>query len=241
MENRKIVGHDEWLQARQEHLAKEKEFTQMRDELSRARQNMPWVKIDKEYVFEGATGTQTLTDLFDGCSQLMVYHFMFHPDWKEGCKSCSFIADNYNGSSVHLRARDVAFVTVSRAPLSKLEAYRQRMGWDFKWVSSENTDFNADYHVSFTDAEIKRGDAYYNYRNKGFPFPEGPGLSVFYRDPDGTVYHTYSCYGRGLDILIGTYNYLDLVPKGRDEEDLSYSMGWIRHHDRYGQDDPGFE
>ena len=243
MKHRNVVSRDEWLQARQAHLVKEKEFTRMRDELTRDRQAVPWVKVDETYGFDGANGPETLSELFDGCSQLMVSHFMFHPDWEQGCKSCSFIADNYDGSSVHLRARDVAFVAVSRAPLAKLEAYKQRMGWDFKWVSSENTAFNKDYHVTFTDAEVTSGDAFYNYRNNGFPFPEAPGMSVFYKDADGTVYHTYSCYGRGLDLLIGTYNYLDLVPKGRDEQQLPYTMEWIRHHDRYGKDesDPGFQ
>ena len=240
MKKRKVVSREEWLEARQRHLAREKEFTRMRDELTQHRQELPWVKVEKDYEFRGSGGTETLADLFGDHSQLIVYHFMFHPDWTQGCKSCSLLADNYQGSPVHLAARDVAFVTISRAPLEKLHAYRERMGWDFKWVSSANTDFNRDFHVSFSDEELESAEAYYNYRKGGFPVSEGPGLSVFCKEQDGSIYHTYSCYGRGLDLLIGTYNFLDLVPRGRDEDELPYGMAWIRHHDRYGEEDVGF-
>ena len=227
-----IVSHEEWLEARKGLLQKEKEFTRLRDELTEQRRGLPWERVDGEYVFDGPDGRESLADLFDGRSQLMIYHFMFHPDWDDACKSCSFWADNYNGMLVHLNHRDVTFVTVSRAPLEKLQAFKQRMGWEFKWVSSHGNDFNRDYNVSFTPEEMK-GNVFYNYRMTNFPAPEAPGLSVFYKDGDGSVYHTYSCYARGLDILNGTYNHLDMTPKGRDEDDLPYTMEWLRLKDRY--------
>ncbi len=236
----KVVDREQWLQARLDHLAKEKEFTRHRDQISAERRELPAYRVEKDYRFEGPQGEETLADLFDGRSQLLVYHFMFHPDWEQGCKSCSFLADNYCRSVVHLAERDVTLVTVSKAPLSKIEPFKKRMGWDFKWVSSGGSDFNRDFHVSFTESEIQDGKAYYNYHETGFPELEGPGLSVFRKDDDGTVFHTYSSYGRGLDMLIGTYHILDLMPKGRDEGALSYSMEWIRHHDRYGTDADGF-
>ena len=228
-----IVSHDEWLEARKELLQKEKEFTRLRDKLTEQRRALPWEKVESEYVFDAQDGRESLADLFDGRSQLMIYHFMFHPDWDDACKSCSFWADNYNGMLAHLNHRDVTFVVVSRAPLEKLEAFKQRMGWDFKWVSSHASDFNRDYNVSFTPEEMEQGDVFYNYRMTSFSVPEAPGLSVFYKDGDGSIYHTYSCYARGLDILNGTYNHLDMTPKGRDEKDLSYSMEWVRLKDRY--------
>jgi len=227
-----IVSRDEWIDARKRHLVKEKEFTRLRDELSRKRGELPWVKVEKRYVFDGPNGKETLADLFDGRSQLIVYHFMFGPDWEEGCKSCSFWADNFNGIGVHLRHRDVTLVAGSRAPLAKLEAFRKRMGWGFKWVSSFSSDFNRDFQVSFTPEEMKR-EVYYNYGMQKFPSEEAPGISVFYKDAKGEVFHTYSCYARGLDMLNGAYHYLDLVPKGRDEGELRFSMEWVRHHDRY--------
>lgn len=236
MADHKIVSAQEWLRARKEHLAQEKAFTRARDELSRARRELPWTPVEKDYRFDGPNGEESLADLFDGRSQLLVYHFMFHPDWEQGCKSCSLLADSYNGSPLHLASRDVTMVTASLAPLAKLEAFKQRMGWDFKWVSTRGPDFNRDFHVSFTDEERRDNTAYYNYRETSFPEPEGPGISAFAKDEDGTVYHTYSAYGRGLDILITTYNLLDLAPRGRDEADLPYSMQWVRHHDRYGTD-----
>jgi predicted dithiol-disulfide oxidoreductase (DUF899 family) len=194
---------------------------------------MPWVKVDTDYVFEGPNGQVTLGDLFAGQSQLLVYHFMFGPSWEQGCKSCSFWADNYNGVSVHLNHRDVSLVAISKAPFAQVDAYKQRMGWDFTWVSSNGNDFNRDYHVSFSPEEMEQKERYYNYRMGQFPQEEAPGISVFYKDEQGTIFHTYSCYSRGLDMLNGTYHYLDLMPKGRDEAGLSYSMEWVRHHDKY--------
>jgi predicted dithiol-disulfide oxidoreductase (DUF899 family) len=189
--------------------------------------------VDKEYIFEGPDGTANLSELFEGRCQLIVYHFMFHPSWEEGCKSCSFWADNFDGIIVHLSHRDVTLIAISRAPLAKLEAFKKRMGWNFKWVSSSDSDFNHDYQVSFTPEEMDKDEVYYNYAMGRFPAEEAPGISVFYKDEDGNVFHTYSCYSRGLDMLNGAYHYLDLLPKGRDEKELSYTMAWLRHHDRY--------
>lgn len=228
-----IVSHSEWVEARKALLFKEKIFTRLRDELSQQRRDLPWEKVDSNYVFDGPDGAISLSDLFDGRSQLIIYHFMYGPDWVVGCKSCSFLADHFNPAIVHLNHRDVSFVAVSRAPLDILERFKQRMGWDFSWVSSERNDFNRDYNVSFSEEEVERGDAYYNYRNKGFPSTEAPGASVFFKDEDGSIYHTYSVYERGLDMFITAYHYLDIVPKGRNENDLSYSMEWLRLHDKY--------
>jgi predicted dithiol-disulfide oxidoreductase (DUF899 family) len=218
--------------ARKDLLTREKELTRLRDEVSRQRRELPRVEIEKEYVFNGTDGKETLADLFDGRSQLLVYHFMFGPEWEEGCKSCSFLADHFDGAIVHLAQRDVTFVVVSRAPLRELEAFQKRMGWRFKWVSSNGNDFNFDYHVSFTKDEEAKGKVYYNYETAEFLSDELPGLSVFYKDEEGGIFHTYSGYARGLDLLVGTYNFLDLVPKGRDEDPDS-TMSWVRHHDRY--------
>ena len=229
-----MVSREEWLAARKRHLSKEKEFTRLRDELSRERRDLPWVRVEKNYVFDVPGGKQTLSDLFEGRSQLVVYHFMFGPAWGEGCKSCSFWADNFNGVIVHLNHRDVTMVAVSRAPLEKLEPFKKRMGWGFKWVSSFGNDFNCDYHVSFSPEEISKGEMVYNYQLTKFPSDEAPGISVFCKDAEGGVFHTYSCYARGLDMVNGADHYLDLVPKGRDEGGLSYSMEWVRLHDRYG-------
>ena len=233
MENQMVVSREEWLVVRKEHLTKEKEFTQLRDQLSQQRRNLPWVKVDKEYVFEGPNGKETLPELFAGRSQLLVYHFMFGHDWEEGCPSCSFWADNFNGAVVHLNHRDVTMVTISTAPLDQLEAYKRRMGWSFKWVSSQETDFNSDYRVSFTADELENGGFIYNFDTRKAFGPEGPGISVFYKDESGDVFHTYSCYARGLDMLNGAYHFLDLVPKGRDEADLPWPMAWVRRHDIY--------
>ena len=227
------VSREEWLIARKELLAKEKELTRIRDQLSQQRRELPWVKVDKAYVFETADGEKTLAELFDGKSQLIVYHFMFHPDWEEGCKSCSFWADNYNGTIVHLNHRDANFVLISRAPLGKLMGYKKRMDWDLPWVSSLNNDFNYDFGVSFTPEQIENGESNYNFDTTKFPMEEAPGLSVFYKNNDGNIFHTYSCYSRGLDILNGTYHHLDLLPKGRDEDDLPYGMAWLYHKDKY--------
>lgn len=229
----KVVSKEEWLKAQLEHLEKEKEFTRLRDELSRQRRELPWEKVEQNYVFDGPNGKQTLSDLFEGRSQLIVYHFMFGPDWKEGCPSCSFLCDHIDGALVHLNARDVALTAISRAPLSQIEVFKKRMGWRFRWVSSFSNEFNHDYHVSFTKEEMARGKVYYNYEMQEFGAEEAPGISVFYKDDAGAIYHTFSAYGRGGDILLGTYNYLDLTPKGRDEEGLTFSMAWVRHHDRY--------
>ncbi len=227
-----VVSQDEWLAARKALLAKEKEFTRKRDALSAARRELPWVKVDKNYVFDGPAGKETLADLFGGKSQLMIYHFMLGPGWVQGCPSCSFLADHFDGAAIHLAQRDVAFVVVSRAPLAEIEAYKKRMGWRFKWVSSYGSDFNGDFHVSFTPEEKASGKVEYNYVKGDFPSEEAPGLSAFSKD-GGAVFHTYSTYGRGLDIIIGTYNMLDLAPKGRDEDALPWSMAWVRRHDEY--------
>ncbi len=233
IENPKIVSRDEWLVARENYLRKEKEFTRLRDELSSHRRDLPWVKVEKEYVFDAPGGKETLADLFDGRSQLIVYHFMFGPGWEQGCPSCSLVSDHIDGSVVHLANRDVTLIAVSRATLSEIEAFKKRMGWRFKWVSSNESDFNFDYHVSFTKEELAKGKVFYNYKEQQFGVEEGPGLSVFYKDTNGAIFHTYSSYARGLDLLIGAYNYMDLVPKGRDEADLPWTMAWVRHHDRY--------
>jgi len=228
----KVVSQEEWLAARRELLAKEKEFTRLRDELSRKRRELPRTKVMKSYVFEGANGSQTLADLFDGRGQLIIYHFMFGPGWKEGCPSCSFLADTFDGASMHLAQRDTAFAAVSRATLPEIEAFKKRMGWKFNWVSSFGTDFNYDFRVSFTKDEMGSGKPIYNFGTQTFPSEEGPGASVFYKT-GGDIFHTYSTYARGLDILLPTYNFLDLTPKGRDEDALPHSMAWVRHHDRY--------
>ena len=220
MQQHKVVSRQEWLAARQVHLAEEKAFDRQRDALSRQRRALLWVKLDKEYVFQGVGGPESLADLFDPHGQLIVYHFMFHPDWEAGCKSCSFWADNYNGVTAHLGARDVSLAAVSRAPLDKLTAFRERMGWTFKWVSSLDCDFNYDFHVSFTDEEMARGEMEYNYRMTNFPVPEAPGISVFCRDDRGVIFHTYSTFARGLDKVNGAYHLLDITPNGRDEDTL---------------------
>ena len=237
MANQMAVTKEEWLVARKAHLAKEKEFTRLRDELSKQRRELPWVKVDEEYMFEGLNGNESLADLFAGRSQLLVYHFMFGPDWEEGCPSCSFWADNYDGIIQHLNHRDVTLVTISRAPLDQLQAYRKRMGWRFKWVSSLDNEFNRDYYVSFTEEDLEKGSTYYNYSMRKGGGAEAPGISVFYKDENGNVFHTYSTYARGLDMLNGAYHLLDLVPKGRDEAELSFPMDWVRRHDVY-QDKP---
>jgi predicted dithiol-disulfide oxidoreductase (DUF899 family) len=233
MTEHKVVSHDEWLSARQQLLAKEKELTRQRDALSRERRALPWERVEKAYVFEGPAGRETLAQLFGGKSQLAIYHFMLGPDWEAGCKSCSFWADNFDGIDVHLRHRDVSFLAVSRAPLAKIEAYKRRMGWCFKWVSSFGSDFNFDYQVSFKPEDLERGEATYNYGAVNNTMSELAGISVFYRDDEDRVFHTYSCYARGLDMVNGAYHFLDLVPKGRDEDGLPHTMAWARRHDEY--------
>jgi predicted dithiol-disulfide oxidoreductase (DUF899 family) len=230
--NHPVVSPEQWLAARTALLAKEKAFTRARDEVNRERRALPWERVEKTYVFQGPTAQETLAELFAGRSQLVVYHFMFPPEWDEGCKHCSFWADHYDGAGIHLNHRDVTFVVVSRAPLTKIAAFQQRMGWRFKWVSSAGTGFNYDYHVSFTPPEVEGGSAVYNYARTDAGMSEREGLSVFYRNAAGAVFHTYSCYARGIDMLNGAYNFLDLVPKGRDEDPDS-PQSWVRHHDRY--------
>jgi len=228
----KTVTTDDWVVARRELLDEEKAFQKARDALAQKRRELPWHEVDDDYVFESEGGPQTLLELFGNSSQLLVYHFMYHPDWDAGCKSCSFWADSYNGSVEHLKARDVTLIAISRAPLDTLLAYRERMGWDFRWVSSHGNSFNFDFGVSFTPEQIAAGTTEYNYKVAGGRPEELPGISVFVRD-GSTVYHTYSTYARGLDPFNATYQLLDIVPKGRDEDDLSYGMEWLRRHDEY--------
>jgi predicted dithiol-disulfide oxidoreductase (DUF899 family) len=229
----KVVSAAEWLTARKELLRKEKEFTRLRDELSRARREMPWENVENNYVFDGPNGKESLADLFDERGQLMIYHFMFGPGWKEGCPSCSFLADGFDGARVHLAQRDTTFMVASRATLPEIETFKKRMGWGFKWVSSNGSDFNYDFQVSTSKEEQAKGKVYYNYELTDFPSEERPGLSVFVKR-GSDVFHAYSTYGRGLDIFLPTYNFLDHTPKGRDEDGLAFSMAWVRHHDRYG-------
>jgi predicted dithiol-disulfide oxidoreductase (DUF899 family) len=232
MQPHRIVSADDWTKARKALLAKEKELTHARDRLSAERRALPCVKVDKDYVFDTRDGKKTLSQLFAGRSQLLVYHFMLGPGWKEGCPSCSFLADHFDGANIHLSQRDVTFVAVSRAPLAEIEAFKTRMGWLFPWVSSFGSDFNFDYHVSLKDDEVGK-HVEYNYERQEIDSDEMPGVSVFFKDESGTAFHTYSAYARGLDILLGTYNFLDLTPKGRDEDELAWSMAWVRHHDKY--------
>jgi predicted dithiol-disulfide oxidoreductase (DUF899 family) len=232
LENHQVVSPTEWLEARKRLLVKEKEFTQLRDQLSRQRRELPWVRVEKEYIFDSPEGKQTLADLFEGRSQLVVYHFMFAPDWEEGCPSCSFWADNFNGIGVHLNQRDVTMVAISRAPLEKLEAFKKRMGWSFKWVSAYHNDFNYDYCVSFTPEALEK-EVVYNYARRKTDMSDLPGVSVFYQDEQGNVFHTYSSYARGIDMQNTAYHYLDLVPKGRDEAGLEFTQAWVRYHDKY--------
>jgi predicted dithiol-disulfide oxidoreductase (DUF899 family) len=228
-----VVSGDKWVAARKKLLAREKQFTRLRDKLSAERRKLPWEKIEKDYVFDGSSGKESLADLFDGRSQLIVYHFMLGPGWKQGCPSCSFLADHFDGATVHLAQRDVTFVVVSRAPLKEIKAFQKRMGWQFKWVSSHGNDFNEDFHISFPEKKAGNGKVLYNYKLQESMGEEMPGASVFYRNKKGGIFHTYSAYARGLDILVGAYNFLDLVPKGRDEDKLPWTMSWVRHHDRY--------
>jgi len=228
-----VVSREEWLTVRKALLAKEKEFNRLRDQLSAERRALPWVKLDKDYVFEGATGPVTLADLFDGRSQLVIYHLMFHPDWQAACKSCSYWVDSLPAELEHLHQRDVTVAAISRAPLGKIEAYKKRQGWTLPWVSSYGNSFNHDFGVSFTKAEVEAGTVEYNYATGGYKNEELPGISVFFKDSDGAIYHTYSTYARGLDMLNATYHYLDITPKGRDEDALKFSMEWVRIRDEY--------
>jgi predicted dithiol-disulfide oxidoreductase (DUF899 family) len=234
IENQKVVSRAEWASKRKELLKKEKEYTRLRDELSRQRLELPWVKVEKTYAFDGPKGKETLADLFDGRSQLIVYHFMFGPGWGEGCVGCSFLSDHVDGALLHLTQRDVSYVAVSRAPLAEIEPFHKRMGWKFKWVSSNASDFNYDYHVSFDKEEIAHNKAYYNFEMQDVFSEEMPGTSVFYKDASGEIFHTYSTYGRGGESFLGTYSYLDIAPKGRNETGPRHDLSdWVRHHDRY--------
>jgi predicted dithiol-disulfide oxidoreductase (DUF899 family) len=227
----KVVSKQEWLTARKDFLTKEKELTRLHDELSQQRRNLPWVKVEKDYVFEGPKGKETLADLFEGRSQLIIYHFMFGPGWGAGCPHCSHWADNFNGVIVHLNHRDVTFIAVSHAPISELAAYKKRMGWNFKWMSSHDSDFNYDYNVSFTPEQMEKKETVYNYNTQQPPASEMQGVSVFYKDPSGDIFHTYSTYARGIDMMNVDYQYLDLTPKGRDEN--GRGPFWVRRHDEY--------
>jgi predicted dithiol-disulfide oxidoreductase (DUF899 family) len=228
-----VVSQDQWLAARKQLLIKEKAFTQMRDQLSAERLALPWVKVEKQYVFDTTSGKQTLAELFDGRSQLVVKHFMFGPEWSDGCVGCSFEMDHMDGVIVHLEHHDVSYVVVSRAPLDKLEAFRRRMGWRFKWVSSYDSDFNYDFHVSFTPEEIASHKAYYNYEPRDVGIDELSGRSVYYKDAAGGIFHTYSAYARGGELGLGSYAVLDITPKGRNETINGNMTDWVRHHDRY--------
>lgn len=228
-----VVSRDQWLKARKDFLVKEKAFTKARDQLSAERRALPWVKLDKSYVFDTPEGKRSLADLFGDHSQLIVYHFMLGPDWIEGCPSCSYLADHFDGMLPHLAQRDVTFTAISRAPLAEIEAYKHRMGWQFPWASSHRNDFNFDFGVSVKLDGDGHGRGTYNFEEQDLTSDEMPGVSAFYKDENGGVFHTYSAYARGLDILVGTYNFLDLAPKGRDEDKLPWSMSWVRRHDEY--------
>jgi predicted dithiol-disulfide oxidoreductase (DUF899 family) len=230
-----VVSREEWVKARKELLKKEKEFTRMRDQLNAESRELPWVRVEKMYIFDGPNGKETLSDLFAGRSQLIVNHFMFGPGWKEGCGGCSFGADHNDGIIVHLENHDVSFVAISRAPWPEIEAFKNRMSWRFKWVSSFGSDFNYDYHVSFTPEEVRKGNVYYNYDMREFQVEELAGTSMFYRDEKGDIFHTYSTFARGAEMLGGAYGYLDHLPKGRNETGPNHDLSdWVRHHDKYG-------
>lgn len=225
-----VVSREQWLQARKQYLIKEKAFTRQRDQLNAERRALPWVRVDKTYRFQGPNGALRLDELFDGRSQLIIYHFMFASGWDEGCKGCSFVADHIDGANQHLAHHDVTLVVVSHAPFAEFQDFKRRMGWKFGWLSSAGSDFNYDFGVSLRPEELAAGTALYNYAKAEGNEQELPGLSVFYRNDAGEVFHTYSTYTRGLDLLLGAYNYLDLTPAGRNEQ---HAMQWVQHHDRY--------
>ena len=229
----KVVSHDQWLQARTQFLAKEKELTRLRDELARQRRELPVERVSKSYIFENAAGKRSLGELFDGSPQLIVYHFMFGAGWPQGCQSCSFVADQFDNMRPHLLARNINLVAVSHAPWNEIAPFKQRMGWNFPWFSSSATDFNYDYAVSFDAKQVAGSERHYNFGTQHFKGEEAPGISVFAKDASGEVVHTYSTYGRGLDMLLSAYNFIDLTPQGRNEEGLPWPMAWVRHHDKY--------
>ena len=228
-----VVSREEWLDARKAHLAREKELTRLRDAVSEERRALPWVKVDADYRFQGASGEQSLDDLFEGRSQLIVYHFMFDPSWEAGCKSCSYLADHFNPAIVHLNQKNITMLAVSRAPLATLDAYKARMGWSFRWVSSQGSTFNYDFGVSFTEEEKRTGRINYNFTTSNFFSSEAPGISAFIKDENGDIFHTYSSYSRGLDRFITAYTLMDISPRGRDEPAEGYTMGWLRRRDEY--------
>jgi len=238
-EGHRIVSRDEWLSERRRLLVHEKELTHLSDRIAAERRALPWVRVDKDYQFDTLQGRRSLPDLFDGRHQLLVQHFMFAPDWEQGCPSCSYMADHNDGLLIHLAHRDVTFVAVSRAPLAKIKCFRQRMGWQFDWVSSNGTDFNYDFKVSFTSDEVASGHIDYNYGGWPYAYEEWPGISVFFRNDAAEVFHTYSRYGRGVEDMMGTYRMLDLTPMGRNEREVEYKMEWVRHHDRYEPTEAG--
>ena len=232
--NHPVVSRDDWLVQRRALLEREKALTHQRDKIARERRALPWVRIDKTYTFDTRAGRRTLAELFEGRRQLMVQHFMLAPGWEQGCKSCSFMADNLAGAKIHLEHRDVTVLLVSRAPLAEIERFRQRMGWDFAWASAHDSDFNSDFAVSFPPQSRVDGEVFYNYAMTAFPQEEAPGISFFFKHDAGAVFHTYSAFGRGVEAMMGTtYALLDMAPKGRDEDGLAYTMEWVRHHDRY--------
>ncbi len=228
-----IVNQEQWLAQRLDLLAREKDLMRLQDKLASDRRALPWVRVDKQYVFDTPQGKRSLADLFEGRRQLIVQHFMFAPGEERGCAHCSYMADHTDGALPHLAARDVSMVAVSRAPLASLERMRKQMGWQFKWVSSGESDFNYDFHVSFAAEDVAGGEVYYNYSGQAFPFEDAPGVSVFYKDDAGTIYHTYSTFGRGVEMMMHTYRFLDITPLGRNEDGLPYTMAWVKYHDRY--------
>ena len=231
--NHPVVSHDDWLARRRALLAREKELTRLGDQVARERRALPWVRVAKDYVFDTPDGPRALAELFDGRRQLMVQHFMLAPGWEHGCKSCSFMTDHLVGTEIHLRQRDLTVLLVSRAPLVEIERFRHRMGWPLKWVSTSGNDFNQDFCVSFPPDQRVGGEVFYNYGMTAFPHEEAPGISFFYKDDAGAVFHTYSTFGRGVEAMMGSYDLLDMAPKGRDEDGDDYGMQWVRHHDRY--------
>jgi predicted dithiol-disulfide oxidoreductase (DUF899 family) len=231
--NHSVVSKERWLAERKALLVREKELTRLRDQIARERRALPWERVEKDYVFDSPEGRRSLADLFEGRRQLLVQHFMLAPGWEQGCPSCSYMADHIAGMKAHLEQRDVTLLAVSRAPLAEIERFRRRMGWPFKWVSSNGNAFNHDFAVSFTPQAQAKGEVYYNYGTGPARGEEAPGISVFYKDDAGEVFHTYSTFGRGVEVMMGTYNLLDLTPKGRNERDVPYKMEWVRHHDRY--------
>ena len=231
--NHAVVSGERWLAARKALLAREKELTQLRDQVARERRALPWERVEKHYAFDTPAGRRTLAELFEGRRQLLVQHFMLGPGWEQGCPSCSYMADHSDGMNVHLAQRDITLVAISRAPLAEIERFRQRMGWKFAWASSHGSDFNHDHAVSFTPEELAQGEVYYNYGMTRFPGSEAPGISVFCKGDAGEIFHTYSTFGRGVEVMMGAYAMMDLTPKGRDEDDVPHKMNWVRHHDRY--------